>query len=47
MFPGIWLWDLAQAPLMRLTSDPASDTNPVWTPDSRRVVFSSDRAGGE
>jgi Tol biopolymer transport system component len=26
--------------------DPAFKSLPVWTPDSRRVVFSSDRAGG-
>jgi serine/threonine-protein kinase len=27
----------------RLTSDPAVDSNPVWSPDSRTVVFSSSR----
>jgi serine/threonine-protein kinase len=41
----IWIWDLARATLTRLTSDPASDIGPVWTSDSRRVVFSSNRAG--
>jgi serine/threonine-protein kinase len=41
----IWLWDLARATLTRVTSDPAADTTPVWTPDGRRLVFTSDRAG--
>ena len=41
----IWLWDLARGNLTRFTSDPANDTSAVWTPDGRRVVFSSDRAG--
>ena len=29
----------------RLTSDPAEDSFPAWTPDSRRIIFSSRRAG--
>ena len=41
----IWIWDLARRTLMRLTFDSASDRAPVWTPDSRRIIFSSDRAG--
>src|SRR5262249_27112764 len=35
----IWLWDLARPMLMRVTSDPAADRPPVWTPDGRRLVF--------
>ena len=42
---GIWLWDLARATLTRVTFDPGLDTFPVWTPDSRRLLFSSTRAG--
>ncbi len=42
----IWVWDLARATLTRITSDPGLDRNPVWTPDGRRIVFSSLRAGG-
>ena len=41
----IWEWDLARHVLTRLTSDPDVDLAPVWTPDSRRVVFASTRAG--
>ena len=41
----IWIWDLARETLARLTLDPATDRNPAWTPDGRRVVFTSERAG--
>lgn len=33
-------------PPTRLTFDPANDWFPVWTPDGRRIVFGSWRAGG-
>ena len=41
----VWLWDLARATLTRVTFDPVIDNYPVWTPDSRRVLFGSDRQG--
>ena len=41
----LWLWDLARATLTRLTFEPAQDSNPVWTPDGRRLLFNSTRAG--
>jgi serine/threonine-protein kinase len=41
----IWIWDVARATLMRLTFDPGMDRFPVWTPDGRRIAFSSMRAG--
>ncbi len=41
----VWIWDLARQTLTRLTFDPALDLYPVWTPDGRRIVFSSPRAG--
>ena len=41
----IWIWDLARLTLARLTDAPGSDVIPVWTPDSRRVIFGSARAG--
>ena len=42
----IWIWDLRRTTLTRLTSEPGLDQNPVWTPDGRRIIFTSDRAGG-
>ena len=42
----IWTWDSARQTLARLTFDADIDLAPVWTPDSRRVVFASSRAGG-
>ena len=40
----LWVWDLGRTTLTRVTFDPGIDTYPVWTPDGRRVIFSSDRA---
>jgi Tol biopolymer transport system component len=42
----LWIWDLGRATLTRLTLDPGQDSFPVWTPDGRRIVFSSARGGG-
>ena len=41
----VWTYDLVRATLSRLTTDPAPDTRPIWTPDGQRVIFRSDRAG--
>ena len=41
----IWVWDLAREGLTRLTFNPGPDGNPVWTPDGRRIIFNSTRAG--
>jgi len=41
----IWVWDLARQTLTPLTFSPAADRNPVWTPDSRRIIFASTRDG--
>ena len=41
----IWVWDLGRTTLTRATFDPGTDDYPVWTPDGRRVIFSSERAG--
>ena len=42
----IWILRLDQGQLTRLTFDEGMDRNPVWTPDSARVVFYSSRDGG-
>src|SRR5205823_9292057 len=41
----IWIWDLGRATLRRLTLDPGQDQFPVWTPDGRRIIFSSNHDG--
>ena len=41
----IWIWDLKRQTMSRLTFDPGLDRSPVWNPDSRRVIFSSQRGG--
>ena len=42
----IWIWDLARQTLTPLNLDPGVDMSPVWTPDSRRIIWTSSRAGG-
>ena len=41
--PDIWIVDLSRGLSTRLTFDPGADTNPMWTPDSRWIVFRSTR----
>jgi serine/threonine-protein kinase len=43
----LWVWDLRRTTLTRATFDPGIDAFPVWTPDGRRVIFSSERAGAQ
>jgi Tol biopolymer transport system component len=41
----LWLLETARGVLNRLTSDPALDSFPVWSPDGRSIVFNSTRKG--
>jgi Tol biopolymer transport system component len=41
----LWLYDLARATASRFTFDPADDSDAVWSPDGKSVIFSSDRNG--
>ena len=41
----LWSWDLRRATLTRLTFEPGDDAFPMWTPDGRRIIFASARAG--
>ncbi len=41
----IWFHDLSGGAPVRLTSDLASEQSPTWSPDGRRMVFSSERLG--
>jgi Tol biopolymer transport system component len=40
----VWTYGLTTESAKRLTFDPAIDSSPVWSPDSSRIVFCSDRA---
>jgi serine/threonine protein kinase/Tol biopolymer transport system component len=41
----IWIVDITRGVSTRFTSEPARDSDPVWSPDGREIVFASDRGG--
>jgi Tol biopolymer transport system component len=41
----LWLQDLTRGAASRPTSDASLNSTPVWSPDGRHVVFSSNRTG--
>jgi len=43
--PDIYVLELDNQNLTRITDDPAIDTEPVWSPDGKALYFTSDRAG--
>ena len=42
----LWLCNISGAAAARFTFDPASDFNPVWSPDGSRIVWASTRDSG-
>ncbi len=43
--PAIWVFDQTTGSLSLLTADPAGDDFPVWSSDSKRIYFRSQRNG--
>jgi Tol biopolymer transport system component len=41
----IWLLDIASGKETRFTSDPGWEAFPLWSPDGRRIIFTSNRSG--
>jgi eukaryotic-like serine/threonine-protein kinase len=41
----IWIRDLARGVTQRFTFDPAAERIPLWSPDGRRIVFTSSAKG--
>ena len=41
----LWIYDLTRGSLTQLSSEQGSYINPLWTPDGRRVVYRSNKAG--
>ncbi len=41
----IWVIDVNRGNSRRLTYDPAPEVYPIWTPDGKRIVFTSTRGG--
>jgi hypothetical protein len=43
----LWVIDVARGVPSRLTTDPANDRDPVWSPDSQQIIYSSDASGDQ
>jgi eukaryotic-like serine/threonine-protein kinase len=41
----VWALDLARGVPSRITFDPMTDRLPIWSPDGRRILWSSNRSG--
>jgi Tol biopolymer transport system component len=42
----VWILDAVRGNVTRLTSQPFIDVQPIWTPDGKRVLFSSGKGKG-
>jgi serine/threonine-protein kinase len=42
----IWVYDLSGASAIRRLTQDGTSTRPIWTPDSQRLTYGSDRGGG-
>ncbi|MGH9255771.1 MAG: protein kinase domain-containing protein [Vicinamibacterales bacterium] len=43
--PQVWLHDLTRDTLTRLTFEGTANDSPLWTPDGKRIVFTSNKEG--
>jgi Tol biopolymer transport system component len=43
-FDDVWIYDISRATTSRLTTNRAQDRSPAWTPDGKRILFTSLRA---
>ena len=41
----VWIYDLIRNVPRRFTADPVSERGTVWSPDSRRILFTTERGG--
>lgn len=41
----VWIYDISRDNFTRLTYEAGSNVSPIWTLDSQKVIFSSNRAG--
>jgi eukaryotic-like serine/threonine-protein kinase len=41
----LWIYDLARNVPRRFTSEPPTERNPVWSPDGRALLFTTERGG--